>query len=450
MFFAFRNFAALKYKITFMLNKILLLLLIAYPAITVNAQSVKVKTAVEEVTLPQPFATESVRNSSKTIGWSEGKTPVAPPGFTVTKFADGLENPRWMYVAPNGDIFVSEANTVTDGFKKTGIESNSRNTSKNCILLLRDADHDGVPEVKQIFLTGLNRPFGMLILGNKFYVANTDALWMYPYQTGQTEMTAEGTKILDLPGSGYNNHWTRNLLPSRDGKKIYVTVGSSSNVAEHGIEYEKRRADILEINPDGSGERIYASGLRNPVGLAWAPGTNILWTAVNERDELGDDLVPDYTTSVKRNGFYGWPYAYFGPHEDPRRKGERPDLVAKTIVPDISLGSHTASLGIVFNEKNYFTPKYNGGLFIAQHGSWNRSELTGYKVVFVPFRKGKPSGPMQDFLTGFIADNDSSKVYGRPVGVVFAKDGAMLVTDDAGNTIWRVIRTKSYKFSKTL
>ncbi len=442
MFFAFRNFAALKYKIISMLNKILLLLLIAYPVITVNAQSVKVKTAVEEVTLPQPFATESVRNSSKTIGWSEGKTPVTPQGFTVTKFADGLDNPRWMYVAPNGDIFVSEANTVTDGFKKTGIESNSRNTSKNCILLLRDADHDGVPEVKQIFLTGLNRPFGMLILGNKFYVANTDALWMYPYQTGQTEMTAQGTKILDLPAGGYNNHWTRNLLAGRDGKKIYVTVGSGSNVAEHGIENEKRRAGILEINPDGSGENIYANGLRNPVGLAWAPGTNTLWTAVNERDELGDDLVPDYTTSVKRNGFYGWPYAYFGPHEDPRRKGERPDLVAKTIVPDISLGSHTASLGIVFNEKNYFTPKYNGGLFIAQHGSWNRSVLTGYKIVFVPFKNGKPSGPMQDFLTGFIADKDNSKVYGRPVGVVFAKDGSMLVTDDAGNTIWRVAYKK--------
>lgn len=425
-----------------MIKNILLLTFISFLAVTVNSQTTKVKTAVEEVILPEPFATASVRNNSKTIGWSGGKTPVAPSGFTVTKFADSLDNPRWMYVAPNGDIFVSEANTVSDGFKKTGIESNSRNTSKNCVLLLRDANQDGVPEIKQIFLSGLNRPFGMLILGNKFYVANTDGLWMYPYQTGQTEMTARGTKILDLPAGGYNNHWTRNLLASRDGKKIYVTVGSGSNVAEHGIENEKRRADILEINPDGSGERIYASGLRNPIGLAWAPGTNILWTAVNERDELGDELVPDYTTSVKENGFYGWPYAYFGTHEDPRRKGERPDLVSKTIVPDVSLGSHTASLGIAFNEKNYFNSNYNGGLFIAQHGSWNRSELTGYKVVFVPFKNGKPTGPMQDFLTGFIADNATSKVYGRPVGVVFLTDGSLLVTDDAGNTIWRVTYKK--------
>ena len=425
-----------------MIKNILLLTFISFLAVTVNSQTTKVKTAVEEVILPEPFATASVRNNSKTIGWSGGKTPVAPSGFTVTKFADSLDNPRWMYVAPNGDIFVSEANTVSDGFKKTGIESNSRNTSKNCVLLLRDANQDGVPEIKQIFLSGLNRPFGMLILGNKFYVANTDGLWMYPYQTGQTEMTAQGTKILDLPAGGYNNHWTRNLLASRDGKKIYVTVGSGSNVAEHGIENEKRRADILEINPDGSGERIYAGGLRNPIGLAWAPGTNILWTAVNERDELGDELVPDYTTSVKENGFYGWPYAYFGTHEDPRRKGERPDLVSKTIVPDVSLGSHTASLGIAFNEKNYFNSNYNGGLFIAQHGSWNRSELTGYKVVFVPFKNGKPTGPMQDFLTGFIADNATSKVYGRPVGVVFLTDGSLLVTDDAGNTIWRVTYKK--------
>lgn len=425
-----------------MLHKILLLLLISSVSITANAQTTKVKTAVGEVTLPDPFATPSASNNSKTIGWPDDKTPIAPKGFTVTKFAFGLDNPRWMYVAPNGDIFVAEANTVSDGFKKTGIESNGRNTSKNCILLLRDADHDGIPEVKEIFLAGLNRPFGMLILGNKFYVANTNGLWTYPYETGQTKMTAEGTKILDLPAGGYNNHWTRNLLPSKDGKKIYVTVGSGSNVAEHGIENEKRRADILEINPDGSGERIFAGGLRNPVGLAWAPGTNILWTAVNERDELGDELVPDYATSVKENGFYGWPYAYFGNHEDPRRKGERPDLVKKTLVPDVPLGSHTASLGIAFNDKNYFNSNYKGGLFITQHGSWNRSVLTGYKVVFVPFKNGKPSGPKQDFLKGFIADIDKSKVYGRPVGVVFAQDGSMLVTDDSGNTIWRVTYKK--------
>jgi glucose/arabinose dehydrogenase len=409
---------------------------------TNNSKQQKAKTAVENITLPEPYATPSVRNGSKVIGWPEGKTPVAPVGFTVTKFADGLDHPRWLYVGPNGDIFVSEANTVSDGFTKAGIESTERNTSKNSILLLRDADHDGIPEVKQLFLTGLNRPLGMLILENKFYVANTDAIWVFPYKQGETQMTAQGKKILDLPAGGYNNHWTRNLMANKDGSKIYVTVGSGSNVAEHGIDNEKRRACILEINPDGSGERIFAGGLRNPVGLAWQPGTNILWTAVNERDGLGDDLVPDYATSVKENEFYGWPYAYFGNHEDPRRKGERPDLVAKTLVPDIPLGSHTASLGIAFDDKNYFGSQYSGGLFIAQHGSWNRSVLTGYKLVFVPFKNGKPSGPRQDFLTDFIAEEKTSKVYGRPVGVVFAQDGSLLVTDDGANIIWRVTLTK--------
>ncbi len=396
-----------------------------------------IKTAVNTVDLPAPYATPSVRNNSKVIGWPEGKTPIAPTGFKVTTFADGLDHPRWMYVAPNGDIFVSEANTISDGFAKTNGEK-EKTTSKNSILLFRDADHDGVPELKKVFMTGLNRPFGMLIMNNKFYVANTDALLVFPYEEGETEITTPGKKILDLPAGGYNNHWTRNLLASRDGSKIYVTVGSGSNVAEHGIDNEIRRADILEINPDGSGERIYASGLRNPVGLGWAPGTNTLWTAVNERDALGDDLVPDYTTSVKEGGFYGWPYAYFGNNEDPRRKGERPDLVSKTLVPDVPLGAHTASLGIAFDEKNYFGFKYNGGLFVAQHGSWNRSVLSGYKVVFVPFENGKPSGPMQDFLTGFIADKSSSSVYGRPVGVVFTTDGSLLVTDDASDRIWRV------------
>jgi glucose/arabinose dehydrogenase len=402
----------------------------------------KVSMVVDNVSLPQPFATPSVRNSSKTIGWPNGKTPIVPTGFVITKFADSLDHPRWIYVGPNGDVFVAEANTVSDGFAKTGMESNSRNTSKNSVLLFRDTNHDGIPELKQIFLSGLNRPLGMLILGNKFYVANTDALWVFPYEQGQTQMMAQGKKILDLPAGGYNNHWTRNLIANRDGTKIYVTVGSGSNVAEHGIDNEKRRANILEINTDGSGERIYAAGLRNPVGLAWQPSTNILWTAVNERDELGDELVPDYATGIKENGFYGWPYAYFGNHEDPRRKAERPDLVAKTLVPDVSLGAHTASLGIAFDDKNYFGTQYAGGLFIAQHGSWNRSVLSGYKVVYVPFKNGKPNGPMQDFLTGFIADNENSKVYGRPVGVVFAQDGSLLVTDDAANTIWRVATKK--------
>ncbi|MGG9963583.1 PQQ-dependent sugar dehydrogenase [Ferruginibacter sp. SUN106] len=395
--------------------------------------------AAETIRLPAPFATPSVRNVPKVIGWPQGKTPIAPEGFAVTKFAEGLDNPRWIYVAPNGDIFIAMANTISDGFTKTASDKKPGKSS-NTILLLRDKDGDGIPEVKNVFLKGLNRPLGMLILNGKFYVGNTNGLWMYPYEEGQTEMTAEGTKILDLPAGGYNNHWTRNVIANAAGTKLYVSVGSGSNVAEHGIDNEKRRANILEINPDGSGERIYASGLRNPVGMDWATGTNTLWTAVNERDNLGDDLVPDYATSVKENGFYGWPYAYYGKNADPRMNGERMDLVNTTITPDVSMGSHTASLGLVFNKKDYLTTPYFGGMFVGQHGSWNRSLLSGYKVVFVPFSNGKPSGPVQDFLTGFITSQGSNDVYGRPVGVAFTNDGALLVADDAGKTIWRVIK----------
>jgi glucose/arabinose dehydrogenase len=375
-------------------------------------------------TLPPPFATPAVRNNSKIIGWPEGKTPLAPSGFNVSKFADTLKNPRWIYVGPNGDIFISESRTGKN--------------SANRITLFRDSDNDGKPELRETFLTGLKSPLGMLIMDDKFYVANTDALMVFPYQKGQTSITAEGKKILDLPAGGYNNHWTRNIISNADGSKLYVTVGSGSNVGDNGMENEIRRANILEINPDGTGEQIYAAGLRNPVGMAWAPGTNTLWTAVNERDNLGDELVPDYITSVQRGAFYGWPFAYFGPNEDPRRKGERPDLVAKTIPPDVPLGSHTASLGIAFYDKNTFPYRYHNGAFVGQHGSWNHSQLVGYKVVFVPFKNGKPSGPPEDFLTGFIADRQNSQVYGRPVCVAVLGDGSMLVTDDAANTIWRV------------
>jgi len=290
--------------------------------------------------------------------------------------------------------------------------------------------------MREIFLEKLNKPLGMLVLKGYFYVANTDGLYRYPYKDGETKITSKGQKIVDLPAGGYNNHWTRNLLANADGSKIYISVGSASNVADHGIDEEKRRANILEINPDGSGERIYASGLRNPVGMGWAPGSNVLWTAVNERDKLGDELVPDYITSVKDGGFYGWPYAYFGQNEDPRRKGERPDLVAKTIVPDVPVGSHTASLGLAFYNKTQFPAKYHNGVFVGQHGSWNRSTLSGYKVVFVPFENGKPAGKPEDFLTGFA--ESEKKVYGRPVGVTVMNDGSLLVNDDSGNVIWRV------------
>lgn len=380
-----------------------------------------VATVTDSLTLPEPFATESVENRPKEEGWPDGKMPVAPEGFVVTKFADKFKSPRWTYIAPNGDIFVAESGT-----KK----------SADRITLLRDVNKDGTPEMREIFLEKLNRPLGMLVLKGYFYVANTDGLYRYPYKDGETRITSKGKKILELPAGGYNNHWTRNLLANADGSKIYISVGSASNVADHGIDEEKRRANILEINPDGSGERVYASGLRNPVGMDWAPGSNVLWTAVNERDKLGDDLVPDYITSVKEGGFYGWPYAYFGQNEDPRRKGERPDLVAKTIVPDVPVGAHTSSLGLAFYNKTQFPAKYHNGVFVGQHGSWNRSKLSGYKVVFVPFKNGKPVGKPEDFLTGFV--ESEKKVYGRPVDVTVMDDGSLLVNDDSGNVIWRV------------
>jgi glucose/arabinose dehydrogenase len=396
------------------------------------------------VNLPAPYATRSVTNYSYVIGWSGNKKPVAPNGFTVTKFADSLDNPRWIYVGPNGDIFIAEANTEAGHIKKAVTEitgqakSQNMGKSANRITILRDANHDGIPEVRQTFLTGLNQPFGMLIIGNKFYVANTDGIVVYPYQLGETQIKEPGKKILSLPAGGYNNHWTRNIITNKDSSKIFVTVGSGSNVGEHGMNYEIGRACILEINPDGSDVITYASGLRNPQGMGWAPGTNTLWTAVNERDNLGDELVPDYITSVQKGGFYGWPYAYFGQHEDPRVKEKRPDLVAKTIVPDVPVGSHTASLGLAFDEHNQMPGKYKGGAFIGQHGSWNDSKLVGYQVAFVPFKDGEPTAGMEPFLTGFIDDSSNKKVYGRPVGVAFTKDGALLVADDASNTIWRV------------
>ena len=380
--------------------------------------------------LPDPYATKAVSNPSHVIGWPEGKKPTAPEGFTVNKYADGMKSPRWIYVLPNNDVLVACANTGKN--------------SANIVLLFRGMDRKGQPTLRDTFLSDLNQPFGMLLLGNNFYVANTDGVLVFPYQTGQTKITATGKKILDLPAGGYNNHWTRNLIANAKGTKIYVTVGSGSNVGEHGIAHEHRRANILEINPDGSGERVFASGLRNPVGMGWAPGTNTLWTAVNERDNLGDDLVPDFMTSVKDGGFYGWPYSYFGLHVDPRIEGkdQRPDLVKMAIVPDLALGSHTASLGLAFYTKTAFPEKYQGGAFIGQHGSWNRSTLTGYRVAFVPFQNGKPAGEPEDFLTGFIADASKSEVYGRPVGVTVLPDGSLLVADDNSGVLWRVSAKK--------
>ncbi|WP_046368677.1 PQQ-dependent sugar dehydrogenase [Flavihumibacter petaseus] len=374
--------------------------------------------------LPAPYASKSVVNNALVTGWTEGKSPLAPKGFKIRKFADGFQSPRWIYVMPNNDILVAEAAT--------------HGKSADQLTLLQDKDGDGVYDKRSIFLAQLNKPFGMLVLGDFFYVANTDGLLRYRYSAGQDVISSTPEKILTLPAGGYNNHWTRNIISSPDGRKIYVSVGSGSNNGENGMDQEVRRANILEINPDGSGERIYAAGLRNPVGMAFQPDSKVLWTAVNERDELGDELVPDYMTGVQEGGFYGWPYAYFGPNEDPRMKGKEPELVKKTLVPDVPLGAHTASLGLAFYTARQFPDRYRNGAFIGQHGSWNRSQLSGYKVVFVPFANGKPSGPPEDFLTGFILDAKKSRVGGRPVGVTISPSGSLLVADDASNVIWEV------------
>ncbi|HEX7365746.1 MAG TPA: sorbosone dehydrogenase family protein [Pelobium sp.] len=391
---------------------------------------------------------DSKTKFSNIIGWKAFETPKAPAGFTVTRFAEKIKSPRQTYIAPNGDVLVVLSNserTVKEQVVGKIIgqaDAEVGGKSANNILLYRDADGDGVAETKTLFLTGLNQPYGMLIIGDKFYVANTDGVMMYPYQTGATKIEGEGKKIVELPAGGYNNHWTRNLIASADNSKIYISVGSGSNVGENGMENEVRRANILEVNPDGSGEKIYASGLRNPVGMAWNPVSKELWTAVNERDGLGDNLVPDYITSVKPNAFYGWPYSYFGNHADPRRKGEKPELVAKAIAPDYALAPHSASLGLAFYTGTQFPEKYKNGAFVGQHGSWNRSEFNGYKVVFVPFKDGKPAGKEEDLLTGFVVGNGSRDVHGRPVGVSVAKDGALLVCDDGAGIIWRVAAKK--------
>lgn len=398
--------------------------------------------AAQPPTLPPPFATPSVTKHPKVLGWPAGKTPKAPDGFAVTLYADGFDSPRWLYVLPNGDVLVAESRTLppkdAKPEMKKGLEESKTVTggSANRITLLRDADKDGKPEVRETFFAGLNQPLGMALVGDQLYVANTDAVVRFAYTAGATKLDAKGTPVVYMPIGGYNNHWTRNLVAKPDGSKLYVSVGSASNVGEKGMKEEALRANVLEVNPDGTGLRVFAAGLRNPVGLAWEPKTGVLWTAVNERDGLGDDLVPDYITSVRDGAFYGWPFAYFGPNEDPRRKGERPDLVAKTVAPDLPVGAHTASLGLCFSTGSTFPEKYRGGAFVGQRGSWNRSQFAGYRVAFVPFRDSRPAGPPEDFLTGFIAND--TEVYGRPVCVCVAPDGALLVTDDASNRVWRV------------
>ncbi len=386
-------------------------------------------------------------NFSTAKPWPKGTGPQAVHGFSVYRFADGLDHPRWLYVLPNGDVLAAEATTLMT--PPHGLEERignflmrndgSRGVSADTIVLLRDANGDGVPELRTTFLKGIvKQPFGMALIGDQFYVAGTGGVWRFTYHDGDTALTGPGQKILDLPVGGYNNHWTRNILASEDGKKLYVTVGSGSNVGENGADNEKLRADILEINPDGTGERSVTSGTRNPNGLAFEPKTHVLWTVVNERDMLGDDLVPDYFTRVQDGDFYGWPWSYWGKTVDERVTPRNPAMVAKAIAPDYALGAHTAALGLVFYTATAFTMDWRGGAFISEHGSWNRSYFSGYKVVWVRFKDGMPFGPPKDFLTGFMPEENSGIAYGRPVGLAVSKQGDLLVADDTGGVIWRV------------
>ncbi len=389
---------------------------------------------------------------SEVVGWPAGITPRAPTGFRVQPFATGLDHPRWLLVLPNGDVLVAESNAPLKKEPPHGLKgffqkmlmkkAGAGVPSANRITLLRDADRDGVAELKTPFLTNLYSPFGMALVGDTLYVANADAIVAFPYVAGATRVTAPGRKIVDLPGGPINHHWTKNIIASPDGSKLYATVGSNSNVGENGMANEADRAAILEIDLATGQKRVFAGGLRNPNGLGWNPVGGELWTAVNERDELGNDLVPDYMTSVREGGFYGWPYSYFGRHVDKRvRDSERrPDLVERAIVPDYALGAHTASLGLAFYTGTSFPARYKDGVFIGQHGSWNRKPQAGYKVVFVPFAGGKPAGPVEDFLTGFL--NDKGQAQGRPVGVTLDTRGALLVADDVGNVVWRVSSTR--------
>lgn len=385
-------------------------------------------------------------NVAAAKGWPQGAAPVPAAGLAVKAFATGLDHPRWLYVLPNGDVLVAETNGPSRPEDSSGVRgwvsdwaqsrAGATAPSANRITLLRDTDGDGVADSRSVFAQGLNSPFGMALVGEALYVADTDAVLRFSYKDGDLRVAGPGEKIADLPAGPLNHHWTKNLIASPDGSRLYVTVGSNSNAGENGLDKEVRRAAILEVDPATGQSRVFASGLRNPNGMAWQPETGALWTVVNERDELGSDLVPDYLTSVKENGFYGWPFSYWGQHLDARVAPQRPDLVAKAIVPDYALGNHTASLGLAFSHGAPWPEQFRQGAFIGQHGSWNRTPLSGYKVIFVPFADGRPSGPPADVLTGFI--NAAGEANGRPVGVAIDKAGALLVADDVGNIVWRV------------
>ncbi|MEJ8858583.1 sorbosone dehydrogenase family protein [Variovorax robiniae] len=396
-------------------------------------------------------------NVAAATGWTDTQGPAAAqPGFKVAALARNLDHPRWVYTLPNGDVLVAESNKppkpegAKDGgdgifdrikgkaasiiMKRAGAEVSSANR----ITLLRDADGDGVAEVRTVFLQGLMSPFGMALVGNELFIANADALVKVPYTEGQTTASAAPVKVTDLP-AGINHHWTKNVVANEDGSKLYVSVGSNSNIGENGLPAEEGRAAIWEVDTKTGTKRLFASGLRNPNGMRFEPETKVLWTVVNERDEIGSDLVPDYLTSVKDGAFYGWPWSYWGGIVDVRVQPQRPDLVAKAIAPDFALGTHVAPLGLVFSDKR-MPAEFANGAFIGEHGSWNRKPKSGYKVVYVPFIGGQPSGPPKDFLVGFL-DADE-KAMGRPVGVALDKSGALLVADDVGNAVWRVSRGK--------
>ena len=400
---------------------------------------------------PQPNLPEPKTSLLPTVniapakGWPAGAMPTPAAGLKVQAFARGLEHPRWLYVLPNGDVLVAETDAPPKPDDSKGLKgkiaklvmkrAGSSHPSANRISLLRDTNGDGVADQKTVFLQNLNSPFGMALAGNMLYVANTDALMRFPYRDGVVQINASGTKVLDLPAGALNHHWTKNVIANPAGTKLYITVGSNSNVAENGFDKEAGRALIMEFDIASGKARPFAAGLRNPNGMGWQPQSGALWTVVNERDELGNDLVPDYMTSVKDGAFYGWPYSYYGQHVDTRVEPQNPELVARAIKPDYALGNHTASLGLAFYAAELM-PQYRGGALIGQHGSWNRKPHSGYKVIFVPFRNGQPSGTPQDVLTGFLSDQGDA--FGRPVGVAVDFSGAILVADDVGDIIWRV------------
>ncbi len=403
-------------------------------------------------TLPEPDTSLiPTINVVSATGWGDGEQPTPAAGTSVAAFARGLDHPRWLHVLPNGDVLVAETNAPPRPddakgikgwfFKRFQKKAGGAVPSANRITLLRDADGDGTAEVRTAFMTGLNSPFGMALAGNTLYIANTDAVVKVPYVEGTTEIRDTPQKVADLPGGTLNHHWTKGLIASADGAKLYAAVGSNSNVAENGMDKEEGRAAIWEIDAATGASKVFATGLRNPVGMAWEPTTRTLWTSVNERDELGHDLVPDYITSVQDGGFYGWPYSYFGQIVDERVEPQRPDLVAKAIKPDYALGAHTASLGLAHSTKNSLPPQMQEGMFIGQHGSWNRDPRAGYRVIFVPFSGGKPNGLPMEILTGFVRDNGDAM--GRPVGVALDSRGGLLVADDVGNAVWRVSGTRT-------